>query len=240
MSETNLVKFPSGGLPTTPDDLVQGLANVKQEIGAAGGMPLLRLLKTGSFAIGPENLEPEEDSLWAANPYSIHHGFAAWGDGELFEEVMVPFNQAPPPKSELRDYGVAWSKQYSVILQCVNGTDKGMTVLYKGTSIGMQNAMKGLIDAIITQVQADPEHIVPVLDLEVDSYPHKQWGKVFIPILEITEWLTMGGESDGGDDDEVDTTDDEEETPPAAARKRKVKADDEEPVATGRRRRRRA
>ncbi len=237
MSE--LVKF-GGGLPTNPNDLLQGLANVKQEISTSGGMPLLRLLRTGSFAIGAENLEPDEDSLWAANPYSIHHGFAAWGDGELFDEVMVPFNQQPPNKSELRDYGVAWAKQYSVIMQCVNGDDKGMTVLYKGTSIGMQNAMKGLIDAVITQVQADPDNCVPVLDLQVDSYPHKQWGKVFIPILEITGWMTMSGESAaaGGDDDsEVGATDDEppfeaDETPPQAA--------EAEGAAPTRRRRRRA
>ena len=101
-------------------------------------------------------------------------------------------------------------KQYSVILQCVNGDDIGMNVLYKGTSIGMQNAMKGLIDVIITQVQADPDSCVPVIDLQVDSYPHKQWGKVFIPILEIVNWMTMTGDlTDSVDESEVDTTEDE-------------------------------
>ena len=136
-----VVKFQGGNLPANTQDLIAGLANVTQEIrGATGGVPFLRLLRHGVFAYGPENIEPEEDSLWAVNPRSVHHGWAAWGDGELFDEIMMPFNSPLPPKSELRDYGVAWSQQYSVLLQCMNGEDTGQTVMYKGTSIGLHNA----------------------------------------------------------------------------------------------------
>jgi hypothetical protein len=201
---SNLVKFSGGGLPTNANDLVAGLANVRQEISGSSGLQFLRLLKDGHYAIGAENLEPEEDSLWAANPFSIHHGFAAWGDGELYDEVMVPFNQALPLKSELRDYGVKWDKQFSVILQCVEGTDKGLTILYKGTSVGLQNAFKTLIDALLTRAQSDPDTIVPVIALETDSYVHKKYGKIYTPVLEIVDWISMSGEDAEPEDDDDD------------------------------------
>ena len=105
----DIVKF-SGGVPATAADLIAGLQNVSQGIhDSAGGLPFLRLLKTGQFAYGPESIEPQEGSEWALNPASMQHGYACWGDGELLDEIMVPANQAKPPRNELTDYGQAWS-----------------------------------------------------------------------------------------------------------------------------------
>ena len=190
---TKLVKFTdAGNLPANPADLIQGLQNVNANLqGTAGGVPFLRLLKSGEYAYGPENLQPTVDSLWAVNPYSIQHGYACWGDGELLGEQMVPFNQAAPNKGDLPDYGEDWDQQFSMNLQCVQGEDKGVVVLYRGTSTGLRNAAKQLIADIITQVQKDPQHIVPVLELDVDSYHHKKYGQIFYPILNIVEWVTF-------------------------------------------------
>lgn len=245
----DIVKFPGGNLPATAEDLVAGLANISNEVkSGSGGTPFLRLLKTGVYAYGPENIEPEEGSLWAVNPYSVHHGWAAWGDGELIDEIMVPFNTPAPAKGTLQDYGVPWGQQFSVLFQCTTGEDKGQTVMYKGTSIGLHNAIKALIDAIVTRIQSDPKHIVPLIELNCDSYTHKKYGETFFPVLDIMDWVSIDdGESAGDDGDgEVDTTEDEpEEKPkkPAARRgkaKAKAKDDDDEKPTTARRRRRRA
>ena len=41
----DLVKFGAGGLPANPDDLINALQNVGQNVqGSTGGLPLLRLL----------------------------------------------------------------------------------------------------------------------------------------------------------------------------------------------------
>ena len=230
-----LVKFPGGAMPTTTDDLIKGLTNMQQEIrGSTGGMPFLRLLRTGVFAYGPENIEPEADSLWAINPRSVHHGWAAWGDGELIDEVMLPFNTPLTPKSELQDYGVDWAQQFSVLMQCVSGEDKGQTVMYKGTSIGLHNAVKGILEAIVTQAQADPDHIVPVVELNVDSYHHKKYGETFYPVLDIVEWLSMDGES--ADEDEAEESEVEQPEPVKPAAKRgsaKKKMADKGPKKSG-------
>jgi len=189
---TDIVKFTEGDdqLLATTDDLIAGLQRVTSGMqAAAGGMPYLRLLRSGVFAYGPENVEPEPESIWAINPYSITHGFACWGDGELLGERMVPFNQTPPNRGELPDYGFEWDQQFGMQLQCVTGEDKDTVVLYRGTSTGLRNASKKLIDQIIAQAQTDSKHIVPAVQLEVDSYHHKKYGEIYFPVLTIREWL---------------------------------------------------
>ena len=254
----DLVKFGSGGLPANPDELVKGLQNVGSNLqGSTGGMPFLRLLKSGNYAYGPENIEPEEGAHWAVNPYSLAHGFACWGDGELLDERMVPFNQQPPLRSELPDYGHEWTQQVSMQLQCIDGEDEGVTVLYKGTSTGLRNAVKKLIDEIIAQAQHDPAHIVPVMELECDSYQHKKYGEIFFPVLEVSEWVSIdtaepADEPDTGDEPAPETADAapeaaEDGSSPEQPRRRRrraaAKSEDSEAPKTGktnRRRRRRA
>jgi hypothetical protein len=246
----DITKF-SGNLPTNPDELAKGLAGVSQGLqNTTTGVPFLSL-KAGVFVYGPEKIEVEEGSRWAVNPYSIHHGFACWGDGELLGEVMARFDQPPPRQDQLQDYGQPWGQQISMELKCVSGEDAGITVLYKSTSVGMRNAAKALIDQIVNQAQADAEHIVPVVELECDSYQHKKYGETFFPVLDPIEWLTMGGPeaeeaaANASGAEESPVADDD---PPKPAKRRgKAKAEsaqptdnDGKPASNSRRRRRRA
>jgi hypothetical protein len=253
-----LAKF-AGGLPIKPDDLEAGLQNVQSSIqGGTGGMPFLRLLKAGYFVYGAENIEVEPGSEWAVNPYSLMHGFACWAPGELLDERMVPFTQQPPNKAELPDLGQSWDQQVAMQLACVTGEDAGTNVLYKGTSTGLRNATKELINAIISQLQVDKELIVPIVELETDSYNHKQYGQIFYPILTIKKWNTIEGdaaeESEVTDKSEADpapeesdeaaTVETKADTPPPRRRrgktsKAKAVAEDK-PQSSNRRRRRRA
>ena len=231
---SDLVKFGSGGLPANPEDLVKGLQNVGQTLqGSTGGMPLLRLLKSGNYAYGPENIEPEEGSEWAINPYSLAHGFACWGDGELLDERMVPFNQTPPNRAELPDYGHEWGQQVAMQMQCMTGEDEGQVVLYKGTSTGLRNAVKQLIDQIIGQAQVDASHIVPVVELDQSSYQHKKYGEIFYPILEVKHWVNI--------DDAATAPEQLDEAPEVEEAEAEVVEPDPapEPPAGNRRRRRR-
>lgn len=256
----DLVKF-AGGLPVNPEDLEAGLKNVAQSIqGSTGGVPFLRLLKSGIYAYGAEKIEPQEGSQWAINPYSLHHGFACWGDGELLDERMVPFTQQPPNRNELPDYGHAWDQQVAMQLQCLNGEDTGTNVLYKGTSTGLRNAVKELINQLIVQLQKDASHCVPVVELDCDSYEHKKYGEIFFPVLTVQRWLSVEGqETPAGaiESDESEAKPDaataapvaEEaaEEKPAPRRRRRAsaaepeaEADPEKPTSSNRRRRRRA
>jgi len=237
----------NAGLPTSPDELLAGLQDVNAAIKTTGGVPFMRLLKSGAFAYGPESIEPELGSLWAVNPYSIAHGFVCWGDGSLLDERMVPFNHPPPQADTLPNLGFPWDAQVAVTLQCMSGEDEGVSVLYKGSSTGFRSAVKGLINELMTKLASDKVNIVPVITLEVDSYQHKKYGEVFTPLLNVHEWVSMDGISsatdspDGGADDgvageEVAEPSIEEEV--VNTRKKETASSDSEP--SNRRARRRA
>ena len=168
-------------------------------------------------------------------------------------KYMVPFNQAPPPVSELADYGKDWDQQMSVQLQCIDGEDAGTTVLYKGTSLGLRTAMKGVINELLTQLQKDQTKIVPVVELEVDSYKHKKYGEIFTPVLDIVSWLSMSGEAAEEEPEKIEETpesevEEVEEEPKARRGRRSAKAASteeaeevkQEEAKPARRRRRRA
>lgn len=234
----DLVKF-GGNLPANPDELSQGLQNMNANLQPAmGGTPLLKLLKDGWYAYGAENVEMQEGSQWALNPASLEHGWACWSDGELLGEQMVPFNQAPPAMRELPDYGAEWRQQSSVLLQCLTGEDTGVQVLYKGTSVGMRQAIKGLIDELVGQLKHDPQNCVPVIEFDVDSYQHKKHGKIYTPILNIVGWMGFDGaaaetasEPDDKPQDEPEKAAAAEPEAPARGRRRRRKAADDAPAA---------
>lgn len=200
MSDGNQVEVFGGvsGLPQTADDFLQALQTMVGGIqGGGGGPPLLRLIKEGIFVYGQENIEVEEGSLWALNPASMEHGWACWDDGQLLGEQMVPFNLPQPRRDALPDYGPdrEWKQQVSARMKCRTGEDVDVEVLYKGTSLGQRNAFKELIIKIMQRVKQDPGHFVPVVELNMDSYQHKKYGKTFFPVLDLYGFMSMSGEN---------------------------------------------
>lgn len=251
MSDNELVKFGPGGVPMNTDDLVGGLSNVGQTLqGSSGDTPFLKI-KNGYWSYGQENIEPEPDSPWAVNPYSLCHGFVCWGDGDLLDERMVPFNQTPPVRSDLPDYGHEWAQQVSMLLQCLDGEDKGLQVSYKNSSVGGRNAVKSLIDDIIAQAQHDPDHIVPVIELDVRSYQHSKYGETFNPVFRIVRWISIHDAEDAAPSEDAEPPSEPAKAAPEPAqprrRRRRAAAESEPetdseppPQSSNRRRRRRA
>lgn len=238
MSEKELVSFKGGGGLMKAEDLQKGLANFGSTIKTSGGMPFFRLLKNGRFAYGPEKIEPEEDSLWAINPYSLEHGYTCWTDGELLGEKMVPFNHALPNRADLQDFGEnEWKQAVSLVMQCVSGEDTGMSVLYNGSAVGLKNAVGELIKQLVQQLSVDAVHCVPVVTLDVDSYEHKKYGTTYIPILEIVEWRSMEGNAQAP---AVEDQREAEEGPVTAAEVENDAEPEPEPEPAPRRRRRAA
>lgn len=214
--------------------LKSGLVNVQSSLPATSGDPLLRMGRDGLWVYGPENVEVEEGSLWAVNPMSIKHGYVCWTDhdqkkgpkkNELLGERMVPMTQPKPAKEQLPDLGWDWVDQVAFDLVCVSGEDKGEQVSYKTTSVGGVRAVHGLIDMIIKQIDADPGNPVPCITLETDTYDHKVWGKTYVPIFQLRNWVPLTDdlpsvgdavpEDSEGDDDGVDAN--PAETGPVAA-----------------------
>jgi hypothetical protein len=221
-------------------DLGKSLVAAKQRrVPDSGDMPFLRLIKSGEWVYGSDDVDVQEGSKWAANPTTLMEGFCAWGDGELLGEEMQPMtNPTPLFSANLPDVGAPYKRQIAIQFVCINGDDEGQAVMYKTSSKGGLKAASGLIDAIITQIETTADDdgeppIVPVIKFEVSHYKHKEYGRVYTPILDIVEWATMGGSlaakdsdvtggqaDDYGDDDADEPA--EEEAPKQRKRRRPI------------------
>lgn len=189
-------------------NLKRGIQNTRQAIPASSTKPILRMGTDGIWVYGQENLEVEDGSEWAVNPLSIRHGFVCWtnkkkgeGKNELLGEVYASMASEPIDPSTLPDKGWPWKAATSVELKCVTeGDDEDEEVIYKPSSVGGGNAMQELLDAIEKQLDSGSDAIVPVIKLTNDHYQHKQYGKTYVPMFEVVDWMTMDGMSVDSDD----------------------------------------
>ena len=191
----------SNTLPVKVDDLVGALTKTLQRsnISDNDGMSYLKLTKGGFWVYGSDDMETEEDSLWAVNPASFATGYIAWGDASnVLGEEMAPVTDEPILKASLPDVGGQWNQQVAMQLVCVSGEDTGTQVLYKSSSHGGRKRFNEFLQQVLVQLTSGVagDKVVPVIKLESDSYKHKKYGQIYQPVFTIDKWVTM---SDGFD-----------------------------------------
>jgi hypothetical protein len=186
-----LATFSKANLPA----LTSALRNL-QPVGGDVGVAIIKMDKGGHWVFGADQTEIEEGSTWAVNPLSFVHGFIAWGDGEVLAEKMVSIanplpdlDEAPPGAKK------GWESQVGMSLKCVSGEDKGLEARYTVTSVGGKRAVQTLAVALADQVEKDQSKPVAIVRLKKDSYQHKSYGKIYTPVFEIVEWMSMDGEA---------------------------------------------
>jgi hypothetical protein len=200
---TNLVTFAGANLPAVAS-LATSLRSIATEVGPTGSV-ILKMDKTGHWVFGADQTEVEDDSLWAVNPFSFVHGFIAWGDGEVLGEKMVPVAEplpevGPAPSAAKR----GWETQVGMSLKCIKGEDAGLEVRYNVTSVGGKRAVQELAVAIATQVDADQTKPVPVVRLKKEHYQHKSYGRIYTPIFDVVEFVSMDAAPDAQSDAQAD------------------------------------
>jgi hypothetical protein len=173
--------------------------------------------KTGHWVFGADQTEVEDDSLWAINPFSFTHGYIAWGDGEVLGEKMAPVTQ-PLPDLEPAPPGSkrGWEPQVGLSVKCVRGEDKDMEARYSTTAVGGKRAVQVLALAIAAQVEKDQSKPVPVVRLKKEHYTHKSYGRIYTPVFDVVEWVSLDGP-----DAEVKEEPAAEEPAPEAGRRRR-------------------
>ncbi len=181
-------------LPTT-EALGKGL-DAYRPPASSGGKNYLKLARQGEWVYGSEETGAED--TYAINPMSIRAGYVCWDDGEKSGEVMADLMMGEPMinPADLPPTNAEWEAQVGFDLVGMSGNDKGVELQYATNSVGGKRAHKAIVDAIRAQYAEDPARCVPVVALEMDSYQHKKYGKIFTPIFEIADWITMDG--DGG------------------------------------------
>ena len=201
---SDLIKFAGANLPSV-QSLSTSLKALSAGLPAAGGVAILKMDKTGHWVFGADQTEVESDSRWAINPYSFIHGFIAWGDGAVAGEVMVSVSEplpdvgAAPPAS-----AKGWETQVGMMLKCISGEDTGLECRFTATSVGGKKAVQELAIALAHQVDKDQSKPVPVVVLKKDHYQHKSYGRIYTPVFEVVEWVSLNGpDREPGEDDDL-------------------------------------
>ena len=212
---SDLIKFAGANLPSV-QSLSTSLKALSAGLPAAGGVAILKMDKTGHWVFGADQTEVESDSRWAINPYSFIHGFIAWGDGAVAGEVMVSVSEplpdvgAAPPAS-----AKGWETQVGMMLKCISGADIGLECRFTATSVGGKKAVQELAIGLAHQVDKDQSKPVPVVVLKKDHYQHKSYGRIYTPVFEVVEWVSLNGpDREPGEDDDLG-----DEPAPAPARR---------------------
>lgn len=190
---SNLSVFSKAGLPAI-STLSTALKSISSSAGPVG-VVILKMDKTGHWVFGADQTEVEDDSTWAVNPFSFVHGFIAWGDGEVLGEKMVAVSQ-PLPEIDDAPPGAkrGWEQLIGMSLKCLTGDDTGMEARFTTTSVGGKRAVQTIAAALAEQVEKDQTKPVAVVTLKKDHYQHKSYGKIYTPVFEIVEWISMEGE----------------------------------------------
>jgi hypothetical protein len=195
--------FELANLPPV-SSLSVALRQLEKDVGPAGSV-ILKMDKRGDWVFGADQTEVDEGTLWAVNPFSFVHGYIAWGDGEVLGEKMVSVSH-PVPEMESAPAGAkrGWETQVGMSLKCISGPDNGLEVRYSVTSVGGKRAVQGLAVAIAQQVENDQSKPVPVVTLKRDHYTHKSYGKIYTPVFEVQEWMSMDGGKAEGEEPKAD------------------------------------
>jgi len=200
---SNLVKFSGANLPSVVS-LSTALRTIANDV-SASTTAIIKMDRTGHWVFGADQTEAEEDSRWAVNPFSFVHGFIAWGDGEVLAEKLVSVTE-PLPELEPAPPGAkkGWEPQTGLSLKCISGEDAGMEARFTTTSVGGRKAVQALAVAVATQVDKDKEKPVAIIKLGKDHYTHKSYGRIFTPVFEVVEWVSMDGEKDASAEAQAD------------------------------------
>jgi len=192
---SNLVKFSGANLPSVTS-LSTALRSIATDVSAVS-TSIIKMDRTGHWVFGADQTEAESDSTWAVNPFSFVHGFIAWGDGEVLAEKLVSVTE-PLPELEAAPPGAkkGWEPQTGLSLKCISGEDAGMEARFTTTSVGGRKAVQALAVEIATQVEKDQSKPVPVVRLGKDHYTHKSYGRIYTPVFEVVEWVSMDGEAE--------------------------------------------
>lgn len=184
--------FSIANLPAVTS-LSTSLRALEKDVAPVGTV-IIKMDKTGHWVFGADQTEAEDGAKWAVNPFSFIHGFIAWGEGEVLGEKMVNIAE-PLPELDAAPPGAkrGWETQVGLSLKCLDGEDEGMEARYTVTSVGGKRAVQALAVAIANAVDADQSKPVPVVLLKKEHYQHKSYGRIYTPIFEIVEFMSMDG-----------------------------------------------
>lgn len=211
-------------LPLDPTAFSSALANAIQSSDPDGDSQFIKMSKAGEWMYGQDETDVQEGSIWAVDPRSIQKGFVAWDDGTLMGEEMSPIFGGGPAilKHQLPAIdGGSWKEQIGFTMVCTNGDDEGTQCVFKTSSKGGRKAVKKYMSELQGQMTDNPDNCVALVNLETDFYKHKEYGRIYNPILIVTKWVTLDTAPAAASEEEPPKETAEEEPAKQPKRKRR-------------------
>jgi hypothetical protein len=162
------------------------------------GKPLMQFKsrENGTWMFGRNRTVVEDGSLWGFDPRTFMWGYVCFGaDKKVKGEVLASVGKSKPDVTTLPDKGVPWTEQRAVNMKCISGADDGVEVVFKINTYGGIQAIDELIDKVLDRIDGGKHDnkVVPIATLGKDSYPHKEFGKTWFPVLTVTDWMSLDG-----------------------------------------------
>lgn len=197
---------------------------------ASGTGDFLKFSK-GEWLKGQNDDEVELGKLLAANMEELSIGWIRWEDKKPVERRLGLLAQAYKPERR-EDLGHLDQTQWEVDKDNkpqdpwsftnelpVADPETGEQMVISMSSKGGIGCIGNLCKAFAKGRGANPG-LVPVIELARDSYKHKEYGKTYVPVLNITDWVANGDipEAPAASDDEEPETPAAKETTGAKTR----------------------
>jgi len=191
----------NGNLPANIMNAATALAQSARTAGASTSSDAyMKFSKFGEWIYGSENIAVEEGSVGPVNPLGFMHGYVAWGtkphgtSGQNVGEMMVPATHPMPEEALLPQVKGEWAKCVGIQLYCTTGEDEGLQAMFKTNSYGGRKAYAALLQTVVARITTGAPDCMPLVQLKSDSYEHKEYGKIFTPVIEIVGWASHSEE----------------------------------------------
>jgi hypothetical protein len=185
---------------------------------ASGSGDFLKFSK-GEWLKGQNDDEVALGTRLAANMAELSIGWIRWEDGKPAERRMGLLAQGHKPEAR-GDLGYTDQSQweddetgkpkdpwnFTNELPVAN-PETGEQMTFSASSKGGIGAIGNLCKAYGKEYR-QRDGLVPIIELQRDSYKHKVYGKTYVPLIPIVDWVENGSIPEP-------TQDDDEETPAA-------------------------
>jgi hypothetical protein len=178
---------------------------VSAELDKFVGAPFVRFSKQGAYEISDTEAIPVSTRC-TAHADEIEFGWRKWLDNKIVETRMGRVADRYVP-AQRRDLGDTDEKQWEMqddgsrrdpwqfcASVPLTRLDTGESYRFSVSSQGGLRAINGLTRTYGKRVQAKGDAAgLPIVELQSDSYKHKQYGKIFFPVLHNVGWTGLDG-----------------------------------------------
>lgn len=247
MSKNEVAKREEGEVSNYSDN-DNPYAQAASEMGGDTGVYAKFNGKDGQFVYGEDDEvifgEADKDDgivvRMALNMDEFDRGWMCWVDEEVVKEILRGVTEGPEIREE--DLPTDWDGEMGKDdgwVKCaqipMRDLETGEQFLFKAASNGSYRALGKFLKAFSKQYKKHPDEI-PIVELDMESYEHKkkQYGKIFNPIFNLVDFMTVEDldalVSDDGEgyEPEEEKVEEKAKAKPKAKAKAKPKADPKE------------